>query len=114
MGIYHKNVLSLSFTWKRCLSYVTCVEICYEQVHVESVLAILLSTFVGFGIAMVTSTSIIEYYNYKRRNIVPVRTEQVGEGARTLGQAPESISSIQIVGDQPQPDHVVLQMPVEV
>lgn len=78
----------------------------------ESVLAILLSTFVGFGLAMVTNTLIIEYYNYRRRNVVPVQNEQVGaEGAGTLGQTPESIPGTQPAGDQQQqPDHVVLRI----
>lgn len=73
----------------------------------ESVLTILLSTFVGFGVAMVASTLIIEYHNYKRRTMAPV---QEGEGGGTLVQTPaELIPGTQPAGAQQQ-DHVVVQM----
>lgn len=76
----------------------------------ESVLSILLSVFVGFGIAMVTSTLIIEYDNWKRRRAARVQRERETEGSATYAQA----SLEQNSGGQPavdrQQDHVVLQM----
>ena len=73
----------------------------------ESVLAILLAAFVGFGIAMVASTLIIEYNNWKRR-MAAARIQRllVAEGAGSSTPAQEGGQS---AGD-PHRDHVVLQM----
>jgi len=72
-------------------------------VRVEAVLSILLAAFVGFGVAMVTSTLIIEYNNYKRRTLARVQSEG---GSPIPGGIPG--------GQQPTGDHqhdaVVLQM----
>ena len=82
----------------------------FEQVHVESVLSILLSVFVGFGIAMVTSTLIIEYDNWKRRTAARAQREREIEGSATYAQASLELNSGAQPAVDPQQDHVVLQM----
>ena len=78
-----------------------------EQVHVESVLSILLAAFVGFGIAMVTSTLVIEYNNWKRRTAARAQREREADGSgNNTAQTPEPNPPTA----DPQHDHVLLQM----
>lgn len=91
------------------LALVVCfAHIFYDVVGVESVLSILLSAFVGFGIAMLTSTLIIEIHNFKQRTAQRARRgREVREGVGSVS-VPETGAQV-ASGDQ-QSDQVVLQM----
>nr|APT68165.1 E3 ubiquitin ligase [Grimmia pilifera] len=109
-AITASNLVEKQYVWlyATCqLALVICfAHIFYDVVHVESVLSILLSAFVGFGTAMVTSTLIIEYNNWKRRTAARAQRERE---AATSAQTLELNSGGQPAAD-PQQDHVVLQM----
>ncbi|CAM6010058.1 unnamed protein product [Sphagnum balticum] len=70
-AIVASNLVAKQLIWL----YATCqfgliisfAHLFYDLVHVEAVLAILLASFAGFGIAMTSSALIIEYANWKRR-----------------------------------------------
>lgn len=106
-AITASNLVEKRYVWlyATCqLALVVCfAHIFYDVVHVESVLSILLAAFVGFGMAMVISTLITEYNNWKRRTAARLQRE------REAAQAPESTPDGQLAAD-PQLDHVVLQM----
>ncbi|KAG0610116.1 hypothetical protein M758_7G039700 [Ceratodon purpureus] len=105
------NLVEKRYVWlyATCqLALVVCfAHIFYDVVHVESVLSILLAAFVGFGIAMVTSTLVIEYNNWKRRTAARAQREREADGSgNNTAQTPEPNPPTA----DPQHDHVLLQM----
>jgi hypothetical protein len=83
----------------------------WVQVHVEAVLAILLASFAGFGIAMTSSALIIEYANWKRR----AATTSIEQTDATLVHEEESrqeVAQVQtnVAFSAPTEDHPELRL----
>jgi hypothetical protein len=83
----------------------------WAQVHVEAVLAILLASFAGFGIAMTSSALIIEYANWKRR----AATTTIEQTDATLVHEEESqqeVAQVQtnVAFSAPTEDHPQLRL----
>ncbi|XP_024384306.1 uncharacterized protein [Physcomitrium patens] len=88
-AITASNLVEKRYVWLYAicqLALVVCfAHIFYDVVGVESVLSILLSAFVGFGIAMLTSTLIIEIHNFKQRTAQRARRgREVREGVGSV------------------------------
>ncbi|CAK9276652.1 unnamed protein product [Sphagnum jensenii] len=83
----------------------------YDLVHVEAVLAIVLASFAGFGIAMTSSALIIEYANWKRR----AATTPIEQTDATLVHEEESqqeVAQVQtnVAFSAPTEDHPQLRL----
>ncbi|CAM6032419.1 unnamed protein product [Sphagnum compactum] len=83
----------------------------YDLVHVEAVLAILLASFAGFGIAMTSSALIIEYANWKRR-AAPTPIEQTDATLVHEEELRQEVAQVQtnVAFSAPTEDHPQLRL----
>jgi hypothetical protein len=111
-SIVASNLIAKQLIWL----YATCqfglimsfAHLFYDLVHVEAVLAILLASFAGFGIAMTSSALIIEYANWKRRaDTTPIEQTDATlvheeESQREVAQVQTNVAFSAPTEDHPQ------------